>query len=211
MTDFSYIKTLFHIKENNGFLEKEMQKMKNTTLNIPKVLYDYYIQLGKMIALNQTQDMLLTPEKILWSKNENYLIFYAENQWACVWAIQKEDLTTENPPVYMSKDQEKWEKEFATLTDFLNAMANLQAVFSLPFSSEEFLFINEDELATIKKNFQKKENNFTKWIGIDFYGNFTTDIIAVFNNEKYYDVTYASLNKENFKKIDNLIGDLGEK
>lgn len=211
MTDFSYIKTLFHIKENNGFSEKEMQKMKNTTLNIPKVLYDYYIQLGKMIALNQTQDMLLAPEKILWSKNEDYLIFYAENQWACVWAIQKEDLTTKNPPVYMSKDQEKWEKEFATLTDFLNAMANLQAVFSLPFSSEEFLFINEDELATIKKNFQKKENNFTKWIGIDFYSNFTTDIIAIFNNEKYYDVTYASSNKENFEKIDNLIGNLGEK
>ena len=90
-------------------------------------------------------------------------------------------------------------------------MANLQAVFSLPFSSEEFLFINEDELATIKKNFQKKKNNFTKWIGIDFYGNFTTDIIAVFNNEKYYDVIYASSNKENFEKIDNLIGDLSEK
>ncbi|GET45407.1 hypothetical protein [Capnocytophaga felis] len=211
MTDFNYIKTLFNIQENNGFTDEELQNIRKVSSNIPQVLYDYYVQLGKITKLNQTQDSLLIPEQVQWSKNKDYLIFYAENQWACVWAIQKEDLTEENPSVYMSKNQETWEKESETLTDFLNAMANLQAVFSFEYSSEDFLFINEEELKFIKQNFQKKPFAFKKWIGIDFYGNFIGDIIAIFNNKPYYDVCYAASNKEHFEEIDKLIRNLGEK
>lgn len=211
MTDFNYIKTLFNIQENDGFTDEELQNIRKISPNIPKVLYDYYFQLGKIVQLNQTQDTLLLPKQVQWSKNEDYLIFYAENQWACLWAIRKEDLTEENPPVYMSKDEATWEKEFNTLTDFFNTMANLQAVFGLDYTSEDFLFINEEELEFIRQNFQKKPYTFSKWIGIDFYGNSDSDVIAVFNNGTYYDMCYASANEEHFKEIDSRIGNLGEK
>lgn len=211
MTDFNYIKTLFNIKENDGFTDEELQNIRKISPNIPQVLYDYYFQLGKIVKLNQTQDTLLLPKQVQWSKNEDYLIFYAENQWACLWAIRKDDLTKGNPPVYMSKDEETWEKEFETLTDFFNAMANLQAVFGLDYTSEDFLFINEEELEFIRQNFQKKPFTFSKWIGIDFYGNADSDVIAIFNNGTYYDMCYAAVNEEYFKEIDSRIGNLGEK
>ncbi|GIZ14391.1 hypothetical protein [Capnocytophaga catalasegens] len=111
----------------------------------------------------------------------------------------------------MSKDEETWEKEFETLTDFFNAMANLQAVFGLDYTSEDFLFINEEELEFIRQNFQKKPFTFSKWIGIDFYGNSDSDVIAIFNNGTYYDMCYAATNEEDFKEIDSRIGNLGEK
>ncbi|GJQ07386.1 hypothetical protein CAPN010_15440 [Capnocytophaga cynodegmi] len=211
MTDFSYIKTLFNIKGENGFSAEELQKTQDISSNIPKVLYDYYLQLGKIEELNHTQDQLLLPNKLKWSESGDYLIFYVENQWVCTWAIRKEDLTAENPPVYMSYDQENWKKETEKLTDFLNAMASLQAVFALPFSSEEFSFLNKEELEIIKQNFQQKPFHLSEWLGATFYANSDNEIIAVFQNEKYYDVIYSSYSKENFEKIDSIIGNLGEK
>lgn len=211
MTDFKYIKALFSIKENNGFSEEEVKKIHNVSENIPKVLYDYYTQLGKIEELNYTQNKLLSPNKIELSKDGNYLVFYVENQYVCVWAIHKEDLKLDNPPVYMSQDEMTWKKETERLTDFLNAMASLQGVFSLPFSSEEFIFINKEELEIIKKNFQKKPFCFSQWIGIEFYGNFDNDVIFIALNNEYYDVIYASSNREQFEKMDSIINSLGER
>lgn len=135
----------------------------------------------------------------------------AENQWTCVWAIQKTDLPNDNPPVYMSYNQEVWAKENQTLSDFLNAMATLQAVFALSFSFEDFLFVSGEELVVIKQHFQKKPYDFSQWLGAKFYGNTDNEVIDVFQNDGYYDVIYASSSEENFAKIDALIGHLGEK
>lgn len=211
MTDFTYIKKLFGIEKSDGFSAEEMQNLLKTSPIVPKVLSDYYTELGKITPLNATQDVLLSPDKVEWSKNGDYLIFYTENQWTCVWAIQKMDLPNDNPPVYMSYNQEVWVKENQILSDFFNAMATLQAVFALPFSSEDFLFVSGEELVVIEQHFQKKPYYFSQWLGAKFYGNADNEVIAVFQNDGYFDVIYASSSEENFAKIDALIGHLGEK
>ena len=125
MTEFKEIKQLFGITEKNGFSEEEILEFKNICDNIPKILSDYYSQLGKIKELNNTQDQLIEPQKLKLSKNKDFLIFYVENQWACVWGIDKNDLNIDNPPVYMSYEEQEWSKEANFLTDFFKAMANL--------------------------------------------------------------------------------------
>lgn len=209
MTEFTEIKRLFGITDDNGFSLEEIAQHKAVCEAIPQVLHDYYATLGKIQSLNHTQDQLLTPNRLKFSKNNDFLIFYAENQYACVWGIQKEDLHEVNPPVYMSSDGVQWQKECETLTDFLNAMALLQAVFALPFYLEDFSFINEEEKRFITENFKKKAYCFTQWLGIEFYGNTDIDVIAVIKNQDCYDLLYASNNEQQFEKIDALLHNLG--
>lgn len=210
MTEFKEIHQLFGVNENKGFSEKEIDAFKNICENIPNVLFDYYLQLGRLKELNQTQDRLIEPEQLRFSEHQDFLIFYVENQRACVWGIHKNDLHTDNPPVYMSYEEHEWTKETDLLTDFFNAMANLQAVFAFPFSSEEFVCINTEELKMIESDFKKRDFSFSQWIGIDFYGNHSNDVIAVQKNGDYYDLIYASQNEQQFKEMDDILNKFGE-
>lgn len=210
MTPFEEIKTLFDIKEDNGFGTKEIALHQAVCEHIPQVLYDYYAWLGKIHPLNHTQDHLLTPDKLKMSKNKDHLIFYVENQYACVWGIRKEDLTANNPPVYMSFDENHWQKETQNLMDFLSAMAHLQAVFALEFNAEDFLWFHhsEQDLMALRSHFKKKPFYFSKWcVGIEFYGNDDTEVIAVFNEEYF---TYACQNQERLLEIEEFLNAIGK-
>lgn len=210
MTTFKEIQQLFGITQNNGFSTEEIFASKDVCENLPKVLFDYYLQLGKIKELNQTQDRLIEPGKLRLSKNDDFLIFYVENQCACVWGIAVNDLNTDNPSVYMSYEEMEWDKETNSLTEFLWAMANLQAVFALPFGSEEFRFINPAELKIIEANFKKKPISFSKWIGIEFYGNDENQVIAVQRNEDYFDLIYAANNEPQFLEMNKILFELGD-
>ncbi len=209
MTEFKEIRQLFDIDVNNGFSEEEISAFKNVYEYIPKVLFDYYFQLGKVKQLNQTQDRLIEPEKLRFSKNLDFLIFYIENQWTCVWGINKNDLSMDKPPVYMSYEEDEWSKETDLLTDFFSAMANLQAVFALPFSCGEFATISNEELKIIEANFKKRDFSFSKWIGIEFYGNYKSDVIAVQKNNDQYDLLYASAKEQQFVEMNTKLTQLG--
>ncbi|MDR7209142.1 hypothetical protein [Flavobacterium piscis] len=209
MTNFNSIRKLFEITEDNGFSVEEMTTLLQHPNAIPKVLYDYYLQLGKIKSLNQTQDKLLEPNQLKYSKNKKFLIFYAENQWACVWGIHKNDLNKANPLVFMSYDEKEWVVENEKLSDFLNAMSNLQATFALPYTAEEFLMINESEFESIKCSYKKRDFKFTRWIGIEFYGNNDNDVITVMKNENNYDLVYASANEEQFEAMQDILNKLG--
>lgn len=213
VTDFSAIRQLYHISDNHGFSDDEILAYKGVCQNLPKVLLDYYQQLGNY-EFNQCQDKLLAPDELRLSQNGEFLIFYQENQLACVWAIAVNDVTQDNPPVYISYDEKlgsaDWQIERDNLTDFLTAMAHLQAVFALPFYSEDFLFISNDELAFIEENFSQKPYQFNYWTNAQFYGNHADDVIYVSKNGEGYDLTYASFNEQQFEKLDDLLGKLGE-
>lgn len=212
-TDFSQIRQLYHIYGNYGFAENEILAYKNVCENLPKVLIDYYQQLGKH-EFNQCQDNLLSPNELRFSQNHQFLIFYQENQLACVWAIAVSDLAKDNPPVYISHDEKfdtsDWQIECLTLTEFLSAMAHLQAIFALPFTSEDFFFINDEELQFIQANFAKKPYQLNHWTSAQFFGNHADDVIYVCKNGDGYDLTYASFAENQFEKLDEILGNLGE-
>ena len=207
MTDFSTIKKLFHISEPNGFTENEIKIVKDIFGNLPKVFVDYYSELGKIQNLNQTQDSLIIPERFQFYNHNDYLIFYTENQHACVWGIHKDDLSLDNPPVYMSYDQREWNLETETLKDFFTAMAFLQAGFAIQFSSEAFYDLDRKEVDFIIENYKNKVVSFKEWgEGINFYGNHEDDIIILMSNNQLF---YASNTKEHFDELHKVLSQLG--
>ena len=209
MTDFSKIKALFGITNPKGFSVSEMQSVQSIFGQLPQVLVDYYLELGNEKDLNYTQDSLIFPNKFQHFKNEDYFIFYSENQCACVWGIKKEDIHLSNPPVYMSYDEKDWEIESENLYDFLLAMAYLQAVFSLDYRGETFRYITEKDLEFIRENYENKKVTFKQWTqGIEFYSNYDDSIIVIMGGCEQ--MIYSSRNKEHFIEMDKILSTLGE-
>ena len=209
MTDFSKIKRLFGITEPKGFAPDDIQTIKSIHGKLPLVLIDYYSELGAEELVNQTQDSLILPGQFDHFQNDDYLIFYRENQRACVWGIQKRDLSLSDPPVYASDDEKSWHLECERLSDFLLAMAYLQALFALEYRTDNFPELNEDGLKFIQENFQNKGVSFRFWTtGIEFYGNYEDSIIAVMGGGSYF--SYYSRDKNHFDEMDNVLSVLSE-
>lgn len=207
MTDFSKIKKLFGITEPNGFAENEIQVIRDIFGDLPEVFVDYYTELGKIENLNQTQDLLIVPERFQYFKHNDYLIFYYENQRACVWGIHKDDLSKTNPPVYMSYDEKEWNLETETLTDFFTAMAFLQAGFALEFPGNTFYEIEPKDLDFIIKNYSDKGVSFKQWLeGIQFYGNHDDEVIIIMGGNQIF---YSSGTEEHFLEMDKVLSKLG--
>lgn len=207
MTNFSIIKKLFHITKSNGFNDDEIQIIKNIFGKLPQVFIDYYAKLGKIQNLNHTQDLLIVPGRFQYYKHDDYLIFYSENQKACVWGIHKDDLSKPNPPVYMSEDEKEWFLETESLIDFFTAMAFLQAGFGLEFPSNTFYELERHELSFISENFKNKGFSFNQWLGgIRFYGNYNDDVIVLQATNQLF---YASNTKEHFAQMDKVLSKLG--
>ncbi|MCV2486134.1 hypothetical protein OD917_14455 [Flavobacterium sp. SH_e] len=207
MTDFSTIRKLFHITESNGFTNDEIQVVKDIFGQLPEVFVDYYTELGKIQNLNHTQDLLIIPERFQYYKNDDYLIFYSENQKACVWGIHKDDLSKSNPSVYMSYDEKEWNLETETLTDFFTAMAFLQAGFALKYTAECFYEIDDKALKFIDENYTNKGVSFKQWTeGINFYGHHDDDVIIVMSNDQIF---YSSNKENHFLEMDKVLSKLG--
>ncbi|MCV9931428.1 hypothetical protein OIU80_03975 [Flavobacterium sp. LS1R47] len=207
MTDFSIIKKLFHITEPNGFTNDEIQIVKNIFGQLPEVFVDYYSELGKIQSLNQTQDLLIIPERFQYYKQNDYLIFYSENQKSCVWGIHKEDLSKPNPPVFGSTDEKEWNLETETLTEFFTAMALLQACYALRFPCNTFYELEQHELDFVIENFRNKGVSFRQWLeGINFYGNYEDDVIVIMANNQLF---YAANTEEHFTELDDVLSKLG--
>lgn len=171
---------------------------------LPEVLRDYYKELGKE-PFNYEQDKLLRPDEIF--ETEEYVVFYAENQWVVVWAIRKEDMNKNDPPIYCSYDYEEgeFELEAESLHYFLNSIALLQGAFYLEYTIGEFINIEEKQAKKIRAAFQKKEYYLRKWIGVEFYGNNADSVIGIFQNDGYYNLMYSSSNQKHFEEIDEYI------
>ncbi|UUF16070.1 MULTISPECIES: hypothetical protein [Flavobacterium] len=207
MTDFSIIKKLFHITEPFGFISDEVQTIENIFGKLPQVFVDYYTELGKIQNLNHTQDFLIVPERFQYYKHDDYLIFYSENQKACVWGIHKDDLLKPDPPVYMSSDEKEWNLETEKLSDFFTAMAFLQAGFALQFPCNTFFELEQKELDFIKENFADKGVGFKQWLdGINFYGNCPDDVIIIMSGNQMF---YASNSEKHFAELNKVLSKLG--
>ena len=159
--------------------------------NFPKVLRRYYHECGDL-EINRCLSSILNLDEIGFSHDwerealeddetpkdeiektlkeiDNFLIFWTENQGVWNAGIKKEDLSLENPPVYMTTNDDlySWEKVTDDIDTFiiLQVLDNLQSsgFYFLTFDSEEIDFllqdkkISKDEL--LKNPFGIKERN----------------------------------------------------
>ncbi|MFR8990921.1 MAG: DUF6630 family protein [Fusobacterium sp.] len=159
--------------------------------NFPRVLRRYYHECGDL-DINSCFSSILNLDEIGFShtwerealeddgisndeiekalkQTDNFLIFWTENQGVWNAGIKKEDLALENPPVYMTTNDDlySWEKVTDDIDTFiiLQVLDNLQSsgFYFLTFDSEEIDFllqdkkISKDEL--LKNPFKIKERN----------------------------------------------------
>ncbi|WP_281232969.1 SMI1/KNR4 family protein [Flavobacterium gelatinilyticum] len=123
------IKRLYNLSEdeNYGFSENEMLDLeKRLNVKLPEKFREYYLELGKEENLNFSFNRLLKPDDEIEFSEDNYLIFYEENQNVAIWGIKKEDLIEDNPPVYGNYDtieRSEWEVESQTTENFFLLMA----------------------------------------------------------------------------------------
>lgn len=122
------IETLYRLQQADfqGFSTEEIsQAEQRLQCTFPKILVEYYTTLGKNEVLNQTYNWLLLPSEINFI--DDFLVFYEENQDVCCWAIKKQDLSQDNPPVYQGYQDDhgqfQWYLANASISAFWLEMA----------------------------------------------------------------------------------------
>jgi hypothetical protein len=208
MTDFSRIKSLLGLNSSNGFSEDEIANMLNPLGSLPKILIDYYSELGNY-DFNYWQDDLTKPtgEKFPWiyeynySIKNKYVIICCENQGVCFAGIKKEDLLQDNPPVYFSFDRKDWKLGCNNLFNYIHCFVYYNVVCCLDYNG--YFEISNNGVNFIRSNFKNKNITVNNW-GVDgkieFYGDYDDTIIQLVSEGCLY---YASNNKEHFIEMEN--------
>ena len=116
--------------KSDGFSETAIsQAEKRLGLTLPHVLREFYLLAGTRKDINETYNRLLAPEDLL--IDDNTLVFYEENQAACVWGVAVSNLSGGDPPVARKDSTDTvpvWEDDFDHASQFLTAMLFMQAV-----------------------------------------------------------------------------------
>lgn len=197
--EFTIIKELFDIKDDFGFPNEEIERAENRLkIKFPYLLRKYYKELGNHKKLNQTQDSLLDLERVKFEDNE-FLIFYVENQYVAIWGIPKNEITKENPSVFRKVDNNEWELDSRNLSSFLTSMALMQSIFALDYHAN-ICGVDDKYDEIVTKNYKVIKEEFSLW-NVKFYRNQTTELIAVFKNVGQTDIFITAKNKQDFESI----------
>jgi hypothetical protein len=205
------IKLLYNLPENYnyGIPENEIIAMENILkIKLPKILREYYLELGNNKSINNSFNRLLEPKEIGFTEDNKYLVFYEENQGVVYWAINKSDIGNEDPRVYASYYPndltQEWFIDSETTENFLLSMAYWNGALE----GLNFLANYSNDNGINNNTIKKIENNFTEINGITnqqlrFFTDNDIGIIALtFESENKYNGIYIGTNnQETYKNI----------
>ena len=209
-TSFATIRRLFKCTDRFGYTSEEILNAERKFFMLPRVLMDYYAELGASDTINRTHDRLLGPKELRFT--ERFLVFYEECNKKCVWGIHRRDLKKKNPPVYFSEDEtelESWRIESDNLTDFLDVMSCAQAIFALDYCCEEVINISQREAQYIRERFRSRSKKLSNWTRVEFFGNYWDSVIALMPRDDRFDMLYASSDEIHFQKMHKILTRLG--
>lgn len=211
---FSEILELFNVTKPKGYSRKEVEAAKNAAGPMPAVLEQFYLEYGLTDELLHLQDNLLLPGRYKALLNDDYTIFFDENQGVCQAGIKKSEAFMPDPPVYVRLDHGKWKKSADRVSDFFVAMFGYQASICLEYSPEEFYFITEEEKGKIEKLFARRKEKFENWLSeycITLYGDNNRGRIAIMEQDGYdIQLSYAANTKEEYERMAALLQGIGE-
>ena len=202
--DFNDIKQLYHIKTNKSVPNSLIEFAKKKWGSIPTVLSDYYKQFGGYREIANGVLVLHRPDK-LHKVADEYLCFMEEYQGDTCWGINIADLHKDDPPVYIWEGTDVCQLESPSLYAFLIGKAYVQALFTLPYTSESPRIISEDVIQRIDAQLKKKQFSFLSTPDHVFYGNEKDDIVRLCLNGEYTSIEYASADREHFASLEKLI------
>ncbi|WP_427874222.1 SMI1/KNR4 family protein [Flavobacterium sp. MMS24-S5] len=206
------IKRLYNLSENEnyGFSENQILDIeKKLEIKLPLKLKEYYLELGKEENLNYSFKRLLKPENEIGFSDDDFLVFYEENQNVAFWGIKKEDLSKENPPVYGNYDtieKSDWEIETQTTENFFLLMAVFSGTLGgLQFNGNHFGEIDSEIVKLVEENYTlvpeiSRENQ--KVYTDDFY------IVISLSFDQENNCTAAFIGSSNKERFDAILENL---
>ena len=212
MDKYSEILELFGVEKPVGYSAEEVEKAKSEVGGLPLELEQFYLNYGASPELHGLQDELVLAGQYKALLNDEYIVFFNENQGVCQAAVKKSDAHLPDPPVYLSIDNSVWTESCPRVSDFLIAMFGYQASICLDFSPEEFYFITPEEKEKIERLFTKLDQTFV-WFDFDVivYGDNNSGRLALLDNGvDDIQMQYAANTEEEFDRIKDLLDGIGE-
>jgi len=209
MTDFSRIKNLLGLNNSNGFSENDIENVLKSFGDFPKVLLDYYRELGNY-DFNNWQDFLTKPYKSYYTimdkhkidfETDQYIIICQENQGCCFAGIRKEDLLQENPPIYFTYGENIWKIGCNNLFNYIHGFVYNNVVLCLDYNG--YFDISDVGIKFIRDNFKNKNVILNNWVvdgNIEFYGDYDDTIMMITAETSFY---FGSKNEKHFIEMEN--------
>lgn len=214
---FDRLKQIYSVEEFCGYTDEDIDYIKSLFGNIPKVLEEYYRKVGRTEAFYYVQDTWLLPEhfkKWKWTQKSDHMILLNENQGVCRAGIKREDLTLDNPPVYVTNDDKNWVLCADTVSEFLSAALAYEAVFAFEFCSDDIYELTGEEFSLIESRLKKYPFELKNWIDVNIklYYNDNDNLLAVLdgNDDDYFQMFYGASSQQGYEKLFDLIGDIGD-
>lgn len=214
---FDRLKRIYSVEEFCGYTDEDIDYIKSLFGDIPKVLEEYYRTAGKTEAFNYVQDTWFLPEhfkKQKWTQESDYMILLNENQGVCRAGIKREDLTLDNPPVYVTNDDKNWVLCADTVSEFLSAALAYEAVFAFEFCTEGFYELTRAEFSLIESRLKKYPFELKNWIDINIklYYNDSDNLLAILdgNDDDCFQMIYGASSQRGYEKLLNSIGEVGD-
>lgn len=215
------IKQLYAVDKLHGCSQKDIDFVKNHFGTIPATVEDFWRNACRTSAIHHVQDQWITPDdfqKYDWLKNNDYLILLNENQGCCRAGIRKDDLDKNNPPVYVSMDDDEWILCTDTFSEFLEAALAYESVFSFTYCGEDgedyedFVYwITDEELKIIQSKLEKQPFILHGWMDIDFsfYSNAPDNMVVVMDCDEIQ-VIYGAASEKSHEKLMEVMEGIGE-
>ena len=133
---WNVLKTFFRgwygeIGPTDGYTEQSIRAAEERLkLTLPAALREWYALAGKRTTVWSCQDRFLPPDQL---RMENHkLVIYVENQGVVSWAVQLDDLASDDPPVFVTdpRDSETWIEESRAISIFALSQMLLGVKFS---------------------------------------------------------------------------------
>lgn len=210
-------KALYAVETLQGYTERDIELLKGIFGTLPRVLEDFYRTAGRTEAIYYGEDEWVLPEhyqKREWLRHPEYMILLNEAQYVCCAGIRKRDLYLSDPPVYVMQNDEHWALCAPTTSEFLNAALTYEAVYTFPYSPEEFYLLTKKDVERINTRLTKLPYEMANWIGgvhITLFQNEKDNLAVVMDcGDGMPDMLYGAASEASYAQIQLALRGIGE-
>lgn len=213
---FEWLKGLYAVGGLEGLPDEDIYYMRELFGALPRAVEAFYRKAARTDALHHGQDQWLLPEhfrKSEWLRGSDCLLLLNENQGVFRAGIRREDLSEDDPPVYLTEDDKKWKLCADSTTEFLYAMMAYEAVFSYEYSPEDFYWITENELAMLEKRLTKLPYEVRGWFGdrILLFSSASDNMVQVMDcGGEDLQMLFGAASEESYLALMDVVEGMGE-
>ena len=210
------IQKLYDVQTLQGYTEQQIAYLKERFGGLPEVLEAYYRTAGGTEACYAVQDTWILPEQYQtwqWLQKQDNMILLHENQGVCSAGIRKEDLSLQDPPVYVTEDDSNWLLCAPSVSTFLCAALAYESVFAMSYTSEKFIWLAEEEISALPNILQKLPFSLQNWLceEITCYQNTPEQMVIVMENEDGTGcMLYGAASEAAYDQLYQILEDIGE-